>query len=173
MRSMTVCYRAVSDQHGRARGQGRLPIPPMPLVLLMLVLLSMSACSKDKGDRVGANAYNDLGNALMAKGDLAGAIVAYNKAIELNPKASKAYYNLGIALKAKGDLAGAIVAYNKAIELNPKFSTAYCNLAVAYYVKKDYGSAWKVIRAARRKGLGKGIHPKFLQDLEKESGRKE
>jgi len=48
MRSMTVCHRTLSNQHGRDRRRGRLHLPSMPLVVLMFALLSMSACSKDR-----------------------------------------------------------------------------------------------------------------------------
>jgi Flp pilus assembly protein TadD len=73
----------------------------------------------------------------------------------------------------KGNLAGAFKALHKAIELNPKDADAYNILAIGYYFKKDYNNAWKVIKTARRKGLGREINPRFLKDLKNVSGRDE
>jgi tetratricopeptide (TPR) repeat protein len=75
-----------------------------------------------------APAYYNLGHALYARRDLAGAIAAYNKAIALDPKDAGAHNNLGLALKAKGDAKGAIAAYKKAIDVYPKDAGAYFNL---------------------------------------------
>ena len=44
---------------------------------------------------------------LKAEGDIAGAIAAFRRAIELKPDFEKAHYSLGIALRAQGDTAAA------------------------------------------------------------------
>src|SRR5436305_4758759 len=62
-----------------------------------------------------ATVYNNLGLVLKVNGDLDGAIAAYQKAIEIDPKYALTYSNLGIALKLKGDVGRAIAAYQKAI----------------------------------------------------------
>lgn len=108
--------------------------------------------------------------ALLVWRDLDGAIAAQKKVLKMKPEISLAYNNLGGVLQTNGDLDGAIAAYKKAIELTPKFTEAYGNLAAIYRSQKDYDSAWKIIGAARSNGLGKGIAPKFLKDLEKDSG---
>ena len=62
--------------------------------------------------------------------DFAGAIAAYNKAIELNlsgPNLYWAYYNRGNAKTSLGQIEEAIADYDKAIRLNPSFGDAYNN----------------------------------------------
>jgi len=68
--------------------------------------------------------------------------VAYEKALDLNPKYAAAWNNLGIARKAKGDLDGAIAAYEKALELNPKHAVAWKNLGILFDLNlKQYSEA--------------------------------
>ncbi len=71
------------------------------------------------------------GKGKEAKGDVAGAIADYTKAIELKPDFADAYYNRGLAKQAEGDLDGARIDCTKAIELkhkiivNPKDGLTY------------------------------------------------
>jgi tetratricopeptide (TPR) repeat protein len=67
----------------------------------------------------------DLGVTNEAKGDLAGAMAEYSKAIELNPGLAEAYYHRGTMRQTKGDLDGAVADYNKDIEIAPNDSQAY------------------------------------------------
>lgn len=57
------------------------------------------------------------------------AVLAYKKAIELNPKFSWAYHELGESLMKKGLIDEAILAYQETIKINPKSSWSYYNLA--------------------------------------------
>jgi tetratricopeptide (TPR) repeat protein len=77
----------------------------------------------------------------QAKGDLAGAIAEFHKALALDPKHAPAHNNLGIALATKGDLAGAIAECKKAIALDPKFAPAHYNLGNALTAKGDLAGA--------------------------------
>ena len=61
------------------------------------------------------------------KGDNKGAILAYNKAIRLNPNLAEAYNNRGIVRDELGDKPGAIDDYNLAIQFNPNYAQAYNN----------------------------------------------
>jgi tetratricopeptide (TPR) repeat protein len=78
---------------------------------------------------------------LKNAGDLAGAIAAYRRAIDLDPKYVEAHNNLGVALWDKGDLAAAIAAYQKAIDLDPQYFKAYYNLGLALRKKGDLAGA--------------------------------
>jgi tetratricopeptide (TPR) repeat protein len=78
-----------------------------------------------------------LGQALMRKGDAAGAVAAYRKVIEIasdrkheddNNLSSDAYKCLGEALAVQGQPDEAIDCYRKAIELNPQWSWPHCSL---------------------------------------------
>jgi WD40 repeat protein/tetratricopeptide (TPR) repeat protein len=76
-----------------------------------------------------------LGKALSATGDRAGALAAFRKAIELDPKSIKGHLWLGQTLLAgnrKEDLEEAVAAYSKAIELNPHHNGAWYNRGAAY-----------------------------------------
>ena len=103
------------------------------------------------------------------KGQLDQAISDYTQALEINPKYDKAYYNLGITFAKKGLLDQAISNYNQAIEINPRLAEAYNNRGVTYYFKKEYEKAWRDVEKAQ--SLGHQIHPKFLDELRKASGR--
>ena len=58
-------------------------------------------------------------NKLKRQGKLYEAIVAYKRAIELNPNFSWSHYNLGKALACAGKLEDAISSYRRAVVLNP------------------------------------------------------
>jgi tetratricopeptide (TPR) repeat protein len=58
------------------------------------------------------------------KGDLAGAIADYDRAIELDPRLAFAYRNRGNARLKKGDLAGAIADYEAFLKLAPNHPSA-------------------------------------------------
>ena len=109
---------ALLDQGGPGRGHRRVPggdparpeVRPRPL---------------QPGDRP------------AAKGDLDGAIAAFQEAIRLDPKHAAAHNNLGVALQDKGDLDGAIAAFQEAIRLDPKYAVAHNNLAWLLAVGPD------------------------------------
>jgi serine/threonine-protein kinase len=97
--------------------------------------------------RTGA-VYNNLGNTLADKGNLAGAIAAYKQALALAPKDAKAHYNLGNALKAKGDLDRALSEFKQAIVLAPKDAKAHYNLGNALKAKGDLDRALSEFKQA-------------------------
>jgi tetratricopeptide (TPR) repeat protein len=62
---------------------------------------------------------NNLGSAMSARGDTAGAIAAFRRASELAPALAAAWYNLGKTLKLRGDSAGAHDALERALAIEP------------------------------------------------------
>ena len=84
-------------------------------------------------------AYDDHVN----KKEYYDAIVAYTKAIELDPQCAKAYNNRGLAYQYKTAKDLAMADYNKAIELNPQYANAYYNRGLLYdsQVKEDLAIA--------------------------------
>lgn len=88
-----------------------------------------------------AKTYNNRGLARDRKGDLAGAIADYDRAIELDPKCGTAYLNRGIARARKGDLAGAITDYDHAIEIDPADIAAYVSRGTARAEEKNWADA--------------------------------
>ena len=78
-----------------------------------------------------AEKHLENGNAKYNLRDYSGAILDYNKAIEINPYYTEAYYKRGNAKRDIGDNHGAIQDYNKAIEINPNDADAYLNRGYA------------------------------------------
>ncbi len=68
----------------------------------------------------------------VSKRDLAGSIVEFSKAIDLNPKLVAARFWRGSCRLLMGDAKGAIVDYNTAIGLNPKKVESYIYRGSAY-----------------------------------------
>jgi len=116
-----------------------------------------------------AEAYNDRGVAYYSKGQFDLSIADYNNALEINPRFAVAYYNRGNAYRSKGQYDQAIADYNNALEINPRYAMAYYNRGIAYYFKKEYDKSLENVKKAQE--LGYKIHPKFLEDLSKASGR--
>jgi Tfp pilus assembly protein PilF len=70
-------------------------------------------------------------------GDRQGAIVDFNRAIQLDPNSARAYNNRGATKSELGDKRGAIDDYNRAIALAPKFAEAFYNRGAAKYQLGD------------------------------------
>jgi len=94
-----------------------------------------------------ALAYCTLGSALQDKGDIHGAIEAYNEAIRLAPHFAAAHANLGVALHDAGDLPGAIGAYQEAIRFDPADPKVLSNLGFAF---KESGNVAGAITALKQ-----------------------
>ncbi|HON93522.1 MAG TPA: tetratricopeptide repeat protein [Sedimentisphaerales bacterium] len=90
--------------------------------------------------------YDSLGSVLRAKGDLTGAIVAYEKLLAIKPTSGSACYWLGVCHNKQGraDLVEPLL--RKAIRLEPDNAWAYLDLAELYYKSKRFEDAEKVCR---------------------------
>ena len=75
-------------------------------------------------------ATHAAGNLALHLGDLALAIVAFERAIELSPRFAVPHYNLGTARMQAGDLRDAASALQRAIELEPRLYQAHGNLGI-------------------------------------------
>ena len=75
--------------------------------------------------------YNNLGNALLQKGQVDAAVAQYKKAAEIDPNYVNAHYNLGNALFHNWQLDEAITQFQEFLRLKPGSSTAHDNLAKA------------------------------------------
>ena len=74
-------------------------------------------------------AWNVLGAALRARGELDEAISIYKQAIELKSDLPDFYNNLGNALRERGELEEAAARFREAIHLRPDFALTHYNLA--------------------------------------------
>ncbi len=84
------------------------------------------ACTTDN-----AVAYNNLGYALLQKGQQDEAIAHFHKALEIQPDNGEAHYNLGNILRLKGKTDEAIAQYQKAVRFKPSIAQAHNNLGTA------------------------------------------
>jgi tetratricopeptide (TPR) repeat protein/2-polyprenyl-3-methyl-5-hydroxy-6-metoxy-1,4-benzoquinol methylase len=78
----------------------------------------------------------NLGNALLAQGNLDEAIAAYHKALWVKPDFAEAHGNLGTVLQHRGNLDEAVASYRKALAFEPESSDLHYNLGNAL---KDQG----------------------------------
>lgn len=89
-----------------------------------------------------ADAYAGLGDAKAAKGDLDGAIAAYQKALAQNAANPRVQISLGkIYYTEKGLYYEAVSAYKRAIELDPQSVEAHMGLGDVYEDKGLYKEA--------------------------------
>jgi len=72
--------------------------------------------------------HGHLASALMACGQVDGAITSWQRALELAPDYAVAYAKLGDAYLAKGDIEASESAYRKSIELAPNNAKAFVGL---------------------------------------------
>jgi protein O-GlcNAc transferase len=111
------------------------------------------ACQTDRGKAglalmrasiaVNPNAvyYNNLGNALLQRGQIVEAIDGYRHAVALRPDYAEAHNNLGHALREAGDAHAAMLSCATAIELRPGYAEAYNNLGNALNALGDQDNA--------------------------------
>jgi tetratricopeptide (TPR) repeat protein len=94
------------------------------------------------------DAYINLGDALLEKVDVNGAIAEYGTAIRLNPNDAAAHVSLAMAFLENGDVEGEIAEFRIAARLDPKNAYAHGNLAAALSKKGDERGALEQNRIA-------------------------
>jgi protein O-mannosyl-transferase len=96
----------------------------------------------------GASHYN-WGNALLAAGDIEGAIAHYREAVRLEPQGAEAYSNWGRALAMQGKREEAIAKYREALRIKP-LSVPHYNWGNALFAAGDFDGAIAHYREAVR-----------------------
>ena len=115
--------------------------------------------------------YYQRGVAYLLKQKNDKAIADFDLAITLKPVFVKALNDRGWAYVRKRQYDQGISDFTRAIDIDPKYNNAFNNRAVAYFYKGEYDKAWVDVHRAQI--LGAQVHPKFLEDLRKASGREE
>jgi tetratricopeptide (TPR) repeat protein len=116
--------------------------PPRPDEAIPYLTAALALQSESPG------VYLNLGLALYAKHDLAGAIREYRAALTIDRDYALAHNNLGLALQGTNDLQGAIREYQTALAIEPDYAKAHINLGLALHLKKDLQGAVREYRAA-------------------------
>jgi len=105
------------------------------------ILILIAACAHAPPPR-SAEDHLLLGEFLAQKGKIDGAIVEFERAIEIRADYAAAYMNLGAAYGQKGMIDQSISASKKAIELDPRNATAFYNLGNAFGKVGNYEEAF-------------------------------
>lgn len=95
-----------------------------------------------------AKTHYGIGMTLSRRGDYAGAIAKFTKAIKLNPKYLRAYNSRGYAYLRSGAPHRAIVDFQKTIVLRPKDGGRYHSLGDGLYYAGQKDKAMKVWKKA-------------------------
>lgn len=141
------------------------------LIYLVLFLWFLQGCGGSD-----AASYVRQGKACLEKGDFDGAILNYDKAIEISPNCLDAYYSRGLAHYANNDNDRAVADWTKCIEIDPGCAGAYLLRGNIYYQSGSTDSAIK--------DLEKGVNlapdnpvalraKEVLADLKKGYGKEE
>lgn len=77
----------------------------------------------------------------QTRGDIDGALAAYDHVIRLLPELPEPYYNRGVARTQRGDIAGAIADYTAAIQRDHTQAATYNNRGLAYANSGDLEKA--------------------------------
>jgi tetratricopeptide (TPR) repeat protein len=97
---------------------------------------------------------------LQGKGDMAGAMDKWQKALELDPSDARANNGLGIALGMQGKSDDAVPYFRKAVQAQGDFFEAYYNLGMIFSKENRIGEAIDAWRNVVR------IRPQFAQGHE-------
>ncbi len=76
--------------------------------------------------------FNNLGNTYSETGDIEQALLALERAVEINPSLAESHVNLGNIYLKKDRIEDAIYEYEAALEINPSNAKTYNNLGNAY-----------------------------------------
>ncbi|MEO8704525.1 MAG: tetratricopeptide repeat protein [Kofleriaceae bacterium] len=86
-------------------------------------------------------AYYSRGWVLSRTGKNADAVIAYDRAFELDARVADAAYNAGVVLGRVGNSVDAAVRFDRALKANPQHVDAAFNAGQIYYDLKDYAKA--------------------------------
>jgi len=95
-----------------------------------------------------ALAQNNLGAALIRRGETAAALAHLRKALSLRPRYPEAAFNTGVALAELGRREEAVAFYGRALELKPDYAEALNNIGVVLASQGRFPEAAERFRKA-------------------------
>ncbi|CAE1239192.1 unnamed protein product [Acanthosepion pharaonis] len=84
--------------------------------------------------------FYNLGLVYMGLKDYRKALVAFNHAIDINPRHASCFYHRGLT-KIHLNYAQCVIDFNKALSIDPKYFEVYMSRAAYYAMKKNYPKA--------------------------------
>ncbi|MGH8016652.1 MAG: tetratricopeptide repeat protein, partial [Candidatus Zixiibacteriota bacterium] len=131
-------------------------------VLSLLLIESNHMVAAIDPVRLQAEDHFIIGNAKMDMGNLSGAEIEYNKAIELDPLFGLPYNNLGMIAVRRGDINAASKHFLKAIQIDPLTIQPYMNYSTFLTERQQFQAALDVLlRASRVQPLNDFVHLKI------------
>jgi tetratricopeptide (TPR) repeat protein len=110
------------------------------IISLFIFLFFLTAVVYGQNAGKAAEAYNQ-GLRFQDRGDMQNALLAYDRAISLNPKMLDAYNNRATLKLASGDTAGALADLSKIIEISPKHALSFYNRGNILLERSEYDAA--------------------------------
>lgn len=118
-------------------------------------------------------ALNKRGEELFNKGDIAGALTAFTKAIEIDPSFATAYNNLGVLYWQNGEAQKAINNFKKALEIAPDDRDAIFNYGSVLTSLEKFEDAKNLYSSYLQKNPNDKQISRFLSSLEEKVKTKE
>ena len=111
-----------------------------------VIALFTKTPAQDGDDSPNAVSIFNQAQDLHEKGDLKGAIVLYDKAVQAFPEFPEANYQRGVAELALGNQNEAEISFRRAVELKPDWSLAMISLSSLLVKKAEYGEAEQFLK---------------------------
>jgi tetratricopeptide (TPR) repeat protein len=99
---------------------------------------------EDSNDENSVEFLLQLGEECSRKNDSKGALIAFNKAIALDPSCDMAWFNRGVLLEAEQDARGARQAFQICLDINPDNAPATANIATLLERIGDDAAAYEM-----------------------------
>jgi len=137
LRQMKMLYRLAAHQIQRLA---------LSAIIVGLVILGhqVKSTAQEAAEAPDAVAVFNRAQDLHEKGNLAGAIALYEKALKVMPEFPEAEYQRGTALLAIGNVDGAEKAFRRAVELRSEWTLPLANLA-SLLVQRDQNAEAEMV----------------------------
>jgi Tfp pilus assembly protein PilF len=107
-----------------------------------------------------------MGRLLTFKKDHSGAVLQYQKAINLNSKIPEIHFNLGYIYMSQGNYDQAIKSFDSCRDLSPPFQDeVLTNLGISYLKKNNPGQAQLYFREALKINPNNSLARSYLKNL--------